>query len=161
MEYQKIINLLGNTPNQQSKFRIKYWVEINDGGSRTYNPNSQIKFKTSMLKSSLCHYIVSYVLGRIISHAPVPPPGLNPNNSNKELIFKNCAPFTDCISEISNTQIDNAKDNDVVMPVCNLIEYSDNYLKKSGGLDEPFLEDYDVIADFPPANNSSASFKFK
>ena len=121
MEYQKIINSLGNTPNQPSKFRI------NDGGNRTYNPNSQIKFKTSMLKSSLCHYIVSYVLGRIISHAPVPPPALNPNNSNNELIFKNCAPFTDWISEISNTQIDNAKDNDVVMPMCNLIEYSDNY----------------------------------
>ena len=127
MEYQKIIKLLGNTPNQPSKFRIKYWVEMNDGGSRTYNPNSQIKFKTSMLKSSLCRYIDSYVLRRIISRTPAPSPALNPNNSNKELIFKNCVPFTDCISEISNTQIDNAKDNDVVMPMCNLIEYSDNY----------------------------------
>ena len=56
MEYQKIINLLDNTPNQPSKFRTKNWVEINDDARGTYNTNSQIKFKTSMLKSSLCDY---------------------------------------------------------------------------------------------------------
>ena len=44
-------------------------------------------------------------------------------------MFKTCAPFTDCISEINNTQVDNAYDNDVVMPIHNLIKYSDNYLK--------------------------------
>ena len=46
-------------------------------------------------------------------------------------MFKNCAPFTDCISEINNNQIDNAKYVDVVTPMYNLIEYSDNYLKTS------------------------------
>ena len=50
------------------------------------------------------------------------------------MIFKNCAPFTDCISEINNTQIDNAKDIDLVMPMYNLIEYSDNYSKTSESL---------------------------
>ena len=51
MEYQKIINLLDNTPNQLSKFRTKNWVEINDDDSRgTYTTNSQIKFEPSMLK---------------------------------------------------------------------------------------------------------------
>ena len=60
----------------------------------------------------------------------------------KEIAFKDCAPFTYCISEINNTQIDNAKDIDIVMPVYNLIEYSDNYAKTSGSLwqysrDEP------------------------
>ena len=54
MEYQKIINLLDNTLNQISKFRTKNWVEINDKSKGTYNTNTQIKFKTSMLKSSLC-----------------------------------------------------------------------------------------------------------
>ena len=49
MEYQKIINLLGNTLNQPSKFRTKYWVEINDDSRGTYDNNNQIKFKTSML----------------------------------------------------------------------------------------------------------------
>ena len=49
MEYQKIINLLENTPNQSNKFRTKNWVEINDESRGMYNTNSQIKFKTSML----------------------------------------------------------------------------------------------------------------
>ena len=47
----------------------------------------------------------------------------------KKEVFKNCAPFTNCISEINNTQVDNAKDIDIVMPMYNLIEYSDNYSK--------------------------------
>ena len=49
----------------------------------------------------------------------------------KNIIIKNCAPFTNCISEINNTQTDNAKDIDIVMSLYNLIEYSDNYSKKS------------------------------
>ena len=53
---------------------------------------------------------------------------------DQELILKNCAPFTDCISEINNTQVDHGKDNDVGMPMYNLIEYSDNYSKISGSL---------------------------
>ena len=53
MEYQKINNLLNNTLNQPSKFRTKNWVEINNESRRNYNTNSQIKFKTIMLKSSL------------------------------------------------------------------------------------------------------------
>ena len=56
MEYQKLINLLENTPNQPSKFRTKNWVEINDDKRGTYKTNSQINFKTPMLKSSLCDY---------------------------------------------------------------------------------------------------------
>ena len=55
-------------------------------------------------------------------------------NNNIEVVFKNCAPFTNCMSEINNTQIDNAKDIDVVMPMYNLIEYSDSYSKTSGSL---------------------------
>ena len=62
MEYQKIINLLDNTPNQPTKFRTKIWVEINDDARGTYNTNSQIKFKTSLLKSNLCDYSGSYIL---------------------------------------------------------------------------------------------------
>ena len=56
MEYQKIINLLDNTPNQSSKFRTANWDEINDDSCGMYNTNNQIKFKVSMLKSSLCDY---------------------------------------------------------------------------------------------------------
>ena len=48
------------------------------------------------------------------------------NNTNKKVIFKSCARFTNCIIEISNAQVDNAKDTHVIMPMYNLIEYSDN-----------------------------------
>ena len=77
-----------------------------------HNTNSKIKFETSMLKSRLCDF------KRNTSIAPVPPPAaVNPNNNNKKVIFKNCAPFTDCISEINNTQIANAEDIDVLMSI--------------------------------------------
>ena len=62
MEYQIIINLLGNTPNQSTKFKTKKWVEINDDARGTYSKDSQIKFKTSMLKSNLCDYGDAYIL---------------------------------------------------------------------------------------------------
>ena len=60
--------------------------------------------------------------------------GVAANNNNKNVIFRNCAPFTNCISEINNTQIDNAEYIDIVMPMYNLIEYSDNYSKICGSL---------------------------
>ena len=62
MEYKKIANLVDNTSNQPSKFRIKNWVEINYGSGGTYNANKQIKFKTTMLKSSLRDYSDAYIL---------------------------------------------------------------------------------------------------
>ena len=67
MEYQKVINLLDNTLNQPSKFRTKNWVQLNDESRGTYKKNSQRKFKTKRLKSSLCHYSDAYILvkGRI------------------------------------------------------------------------------------------------
>ena len=88
MEYQKIINLLGNTPNQPFKFRTKNWVEINDGSWETYivNTNSQIKFKTSMLKSSLCDYSDGYILVKgTITVANTVAIGSTTNNNNKEV----------------------------------------------------------------------------
>ena len=56
MEYQKIINLLDNTPNQLSMFRTKNWIEINDQSRGVYNTNTDIRFKSTLLKSSLCDY---------------------------------------------------------------------------------------------------------
>ena len=61
MEYQKIINLLDNTTNQTTKFRTKHWVEINDELRKTYNEDNQIRFKTSVLRSSLCDYSDAYI----------------------------------------------------------------------------------------------------
>ena len=128
MGYQKIINLLDNTPNQQTKFRTKNWVEINDDSRGVYNTNSQIRFKTSMVRSSLYDYSYAYILvsGTItITAAGADDAAKRLDERNKDVI-KKCAPFTDCISEINNTQIDNSKYVDVVMPMYNLIEYSDN-----------------------------------
>ena len=128
MEYQKITNLLDNTPNQPTKFRTKNWVGINYDAYGMYNTNSQIKSKTSMIKSSLWDYSDAYIL--LIGTIIVLNTGIaaNPNN-RKNVIIKNCAQFTDCIREIYNTQIDNAKYNDIVMSMYNLIEHSDNYSK--------------------------------
>ena len=133
MEYQKIINLLDNKPNQPTKFRTNNWIEINDDSRGTYNTNSQVKFKASMLRLSLRHYSDAYILAKeTISIAAQP--GDNPDNANKKVVFKNCAPFTDSICEINNTQIDNAKHIEVIMPMYNVIEYSDNYWKILGRL---------------------------
>ena len=135
MEYQKIANSLDSASNKLSKFRTRNWVEINDEARGTYFHNKQIKFKTSMLRSSLCDYIDAYILvkGNITVNNTAAA-GAAANNTNKKVIFKNCAPFTNCISKINNTQIDNAEYIDIVMPMYNLIEYSDNYSKTSGSL---------------------------
>ena len=118
MEYQKIINLLDNTPNQLTKFRTKNCVEKNDDASGTYNTNTQIKLKNSMLKKSLCDYSDAYILlSGTITVAQVAAGG---GNNNIQVVFKNYGPFTDCMSEINNTQLDNAKDIAVVITMYNL-----------------------------------------
>ena len=137
MEYQKIANLIDDASNQPSKFRTKNWVEINDESRGIYHVNSQIKFKTTMLKYSLCDYNDAYIFikGKItITGAGANAAARQADERDKSVAFKNCAPFTNFISEINNTQVDKAKDNDIVMPMYNLIEYSDNYAKTSGSL---------------------------
>ena len=64
MEYQKIANLLDTESNKPSKFRTRNWVEINDDIRGAYSPNKQIRFKTAMLRSSLCDYSDAYILVR-------------------------------------------------------------------------------------------------
>ena len=85
-----------------------------------------------MLKSSLCDYSDAYIFVKgTISVNNTAAAGAAVNNTNKKVIFKNCTPFTNCISEINNTQVDNTKEIDIVMSMYNLIEYSDNYAKKT------------------------------
>ena len=121
MEYQKIANLLDNVSNKSSKFRTKNWVEINDDIRGAYSPNKQIRFKTAMLRSSLCDYSDAYILvkGNITVNNTAAA-GAAANNTNKKVIFKNCALFTNCITNINNTEIDNAKYIDIVMPMQNI-----------------------------------------
>ena len=84
-----------------------------------------------MLKSSLCDYNDAYIL----VSGPITVAALaedNANNNNKSIVFEYCTPFTDSISEINNTNIDNAKYIDVVMSMYNLIYYRNNYSKILG-----------------------------
>ena len=90
-----------------------------------------------MLKSRLCDYSNSYILlkGKItITEAGNDAAARQADERDKDVAFKNCAPFTNCMSGINNTQVYNAKDIDIVMPMYNLIVHSDNYSKTSGGL---------------------------
>ena len=157
MKYQKIANWLDNASNQPSKFRTKLWVEINDESRGTYT-GSNITFKTTMLRSNLCDYADAYILvkGTItITGAGDDDAAKRLDERNKGVIFKNCAPFTKCISRINNTDIDNAQDIDIVMPMYNLIEYSHDYSKISESLWQYYKDDpNDNMADFK-------SFKFK
>ena len=129
-EYQKIISMLGKTPNQPTKFRTKNWVEINDQSCGTYNTNKQIRSETSMLRSNLCGYSDAYILVKgTKTVANTAAAEAAANNVNKKVIFKNCSQFTSRISRINNTQIVDAQYIDAVTPMYNLIEYSDNYSK--------------------------------
>ena len=91
-----------------------------------YKIRSQNKFKTSMLRSCLCNYSdVCIFINRTLT-VPNLGTAANPDNRNRKIIFKIFVPFTDCISGINNKEIDHTKDIDVVMPMYNLIEYSEN-----------------------------------
>ena len=80
-----------------------------------------------MSKSSLCDYSDAYILVKgTITVVQILAPG-EPENVGKEVVLTNCALFTDCIVETNNTQIDNAKNIDIVMPIYNLIKYNNNY----------------------------------
>ena len=110
-----------------------------------------------MLRSILCDYSDAYILVKgNISVNYNAAEGAAANNANKKVIFKNCAPFTNCISKINNTQIDNAEYIDIAMHMYNLIEYSDNYSKTSGSL-------WQYCKEIPAVNNANAtdSFNFK
>ena len=101
-----------NTSNQLSKFRTKNWIEINDQSRGVYNTNSDIRFKNTMLKSSLCDYSDAYILvkGAIaITGARDDTAARQADERNKDVVFKKRVSFIYCKSEINNTEIDNAK----------------------------------------------------
>ena len=88
MECQKIKNLLDNISNQPSKLRTENWVEINDKSRGKYNINSQIKYKTTMLRSSLRDYRDTYILVKGSRTVPnTATAGSDANNTDKKVIF--------------------------------------------------------------------------
>ena len=122
-----------------------------DQSGGNYNVNKEIRIKTSILRSDLCHFNDGHIVvkGTITV--------VRPNNAskNKKVAFKNNAPFIHCISKINGIKIDNAKDLDVVMPMYNLLEYIKNYRKTTGSLWNYRDESSD------PLSSNSESFKYK
>ena len=163
MENQKIINLLDKDDTNSKYFATKKWYIINDENNTNYGVNKNagadnpdtIKYDTTVLKPSLCDYAEAYILvdGTIRAAA---------TDANTRLALKNCAPFTKCNIEINDEHVDTAENLDIIMPMYNLIEYSDNYQDSSA-------THYQYKRDEPPegdpipnlAVNNSSSFKYK
>ena len=163
MENQKIINLLNKDDIDSKHLATKKWYIINDENNTNYGVNKDtgennpdtIKYDTRVLKPNLCDYAEAYILvdGTIRAAAA---------NANTRLALKNCAPFTKCNLEINDEHVDTAENLDIVMPMYNLIEYSDNYQDSSATL-------YQYKRDEPPegdpipnlAVDNSSSFKYK
>ena len=120
-----------------------------------------------MLRTSLYDYSDAYILVKGNISVNNTAGAAAANNTNKKVIFKNCAPFANCIIKINNTQIGNAEYIDIVMPIYNLIEYSGNYSKTSRSLgqyckDIPAVDNDDDIVTFNGANDTdSLNFKLK
>ena len=167
MENQKIINLLDKDDTNSKYFATKKWYIINDENNTNYGVNKDtgadnpdtIKCDTRVLKPNLCDYAEAYILvDGTIRAVAVNAAGA----AAVRLALKNCAPFTKCNVEINDEHVDTAENLDIVMPMYNLIEYSDNYQDSSATLyqykrDEP-PED-DAVADLTV--NDSSSFKYK
>ena len=162
MENQKIINLLDKDDTDSKHFATKKWYIINDENNTNYgvdkdtgaNNPDPIKYDTRVLKPNLCDYADAYILvdGTIRAEGA---------NAGTRLTLKNCAPFTKCNLEINDEHVDTAENLDIVMPMYNLIEYSDNYQDSSATLCQ-------YKRDEPPANLANnlttvnlSSFKYK
>ena len=163
MENQKIINLLDKTDTDSKHFATQKWYVINDENNTNYGVNKDtgannpdtIKYDTRVLKPNLCDYAEAYILvdGTIRGTG---------GDNNTRLALKDYSPFTKCNLEINDEHIDTAENLDIVMPMYNLIEYSDNYQDSSATL-------YQYKRDEPPEANAiddlmvdnSNSFKYK
>ena len=156
-------NLLNKSNTNSRHFATKKWYIINDENNTNYGVNKDtgvnnpdtIKYDTRVLKPKLCDYADAYILVDGTIRA------VNAADANTRLALKNCAPFTKCNLEINDEHVDTAENLDIVMPMYNLIEYSDNYQDSSATL-------YQYKRDEPPANlannlatNTSSSFEYK
>ena len=159
METQKIVNLLNDSGS--SKFATRKWYIINDENNGQYgrqNKNdSTIKFKTKVIKPNLCNYSDAYILVTgDIKTADIA--------ADTNVAFKNCAPFTRCVTHINDEHVETADNLDIIMPMYNLIEYSDNYAYSSGSLYQFKRDESSMNNDENPNNvalDNSTSFKYK
>ena len=152
METQKIINLLNDSSNEESKFATKKWYVIDSQTTKgKYKQGDTIKFETETIKSSLCDYSDAFILvtGNITVNA----------DDNTDVAFKNCPLFSTCTTKINDAFVDEANHIYIAMPMYNLIEYSDNYSDTSGHLWQ-FKRDK-VAANADLSIDNSKSFKYK
>ena len=130
MEYQKIINLLGKTIDKTKvpRFTTTKWIEIFDPSNGSYNVNKDIRFKTPQLRSDLCDFNDAYIVvtGKIIATNSNHPAGVE---YNRNLAFKNSAPFFSSLLKINGNLTEDAQDLEMVMPKYNLLYYSKNFRK--------------------------------
>ena len=161
MEEQKIINFVEYSDEDDLKFQTRKWYIINDQNNGQYGKgdenDSTIKFNTEVLKPNICDYSDAYILvtGKIAV--------INGNNKTG-VCFKNCTPFTTCITHINDEHIETAENLDLVMNMYNIIEYSDNYEQPSRSLwqykrNEQNMNGAGNIENFN--SNDSSSFKYK
>ena len=163
METQKIVNLLNDSNNENSKFATKKWYVIDNESKGKYSDENEIKFLTNSLESSLCDYSGAYILvtGNItVKRRNAADTDYIALGAITQVVFKNCAPFEKCRTEINETFIDEADFINITMPMYNLIEYSDNYSDTSESLWQfkrvEIINNADVTND-----NNSPSFKYK
>ena len=130
MVTQKIENLLGDANNEYPKFATRRWYAINDQSNTDYGEGNEdsttINFETKVNKSNLCDYSDTCIVatGKTATGG----------DANTIVAFKNCAPFMKCITLINDEHVDNADNLDFIMPMYNLIGYSDNYSNTPGSL---------------------------
>ena len=123
VETQKIVNLLNESDSESSKVATRKWYIINDQNNGQYgkgNENdSTIKFETKVIKSNLCDYSDAYILmtGNITAAG---------GDANTKVAFKNCGIFSRCVTHINDEHVGTANDLDIIMPMHNLLEYSED-----------------------------------
>ena len=133
IETQKIVNLLNDSENKSSKFATRKWYIINDQNSGQYGRgnedenDSTIKVEPKVIKSNLFDYSDAYIL--VTGDIKVADIAADTN-----VAFKNCAPFIRCVTHINDEHVETVENLDIIMPMYNLIEYSDNYSDSSGSL---------------------------
>ena len=127
MEIQKVMNLLNDSSNGESKFATEKWYVTDSQTTKVkYKQGDTTKFKTETIKLSLCDYSDAFILvTRYITVAA---------NNNTDGAFQNCAPFSTCTTKINDIFIDKANHIYIPMSMYNLIEYSHNYSDTSGSL---------------------------
>ena len=161
METQKIVNLLNGSEELNSKFATRKRYAINDQNNAQYGRGNEndatIKYDTKVIKPNFCDYSDTYIL--VTGDIKVADVAANTN-----VAFKNCAPFRRCVTHINYENFETAENLDIIMPMYNLIEYSDHYADSSGNLYQ-FKIDESPINDAGNPNNvaldNSASFKYK